>query len=582
MDCSVGVGRWWREFPFYVMIAIVGLVYFSRLGALPVVGEEGRWARGAVQMLESGDWIVPRQQGQVFPERPPMSSWAMAGVGWFRGEVDVVAIRLPSVLAILATATLIYAYSRLALTPLGAFAAAIAYPTLGQVLQIGRHGESEALFTCFVSASLLLWHYGYTRRWNPTSVWLAGYSCMAMAALVKGPQAPAYFVAVTLCYAIVVRKDWSFVFSWSHLAGIAAAGAILAAWQVPFFLMTDLNSVMATWMGLAGDRFELRGLLSHIALYPLETFVCLLPWSPLIVALASRQFRANLSDASRLTPFLFTALAVTYPTVWFASAARGRYFMPLYPLVAVLIGIVVERCVAAPEGSWGRLNWRNFLLGSSVVGVCGSVVILAASWSGLEQLNAVAQPVWFAGTFAVVAAAAATVLLRCRQHVTVRTAQVAVGTIATLVGIAYTGVVINVFSDRWNDPGATISEIRELLPESADLVSFGPVDFRFCYHYKEQVQELPWPTSMKEVPTGIEYFCIDRHPGDTPTSRASGRGRSWTTGPGSLPFEWEEVARVCVERRIRQQAQPEVIVARIKQRSSGQATAMSAPVATQR
>ena len=36
--------------------------------------------------------------GQVFPERPPLNSWAMAALGMLRGKVDLVAIRLPSAL----------------------------------------------------------------------------------------------------------------------------------------------------------------------------------------------------------------------------------------------------------------------------------------------------------------------------------------------------------------------------------------------------------------------------------------------------------------------------------------------------
>ncbi len=124
-------------------------------------------------MIASGDWIVPRQQGHVFAERPPLGSWAMAGVALLRGQVDLVAIRLPSALATTLTAALIYAYARIFLTQLGAAVAALAYATAGQVLQIGRLGESEALFTLLVAASLLVWHAGYarTRRGRRAAVW---------------------------------------------------------------------------------------------------------------------------------------------------------------------------------------------------------------------------------------------------------------------------------------------------------------------------------------------------------------------------------------------------------------------------
>ena len=62
----------------------VALIYGTRLDLQPLVGEETRWGTSAQEMLASGDWIVPRQQGQVFPERPPMTMWLMAIAGWAR------------------------------------------------------------------------------------------------------------------------------------------------------------------------------------------------------------------------------------------------------------------------------------------------------------------------------------------------------------------------------------------------------------------------------------------------------------------------------------------------------------------
>src|SRR5205085_8780290 len=69
----------------------VSTIYGARLAVQPLVGEETRWATGAREMLATGDWIVPRQQGHVFPERPPMTMWMMAIAGWMRGDVDPIA-----------------------------------------------------------------------------------------------------------------------------------------------------------------------------------------------------------------------------------------------------------------------------------------------------------------------------------------------------------------------------------------------------------------------------------------------------------------------------------------------------------
>ena len=158
------------------------------------------------------------------------------------------------------------------------------------MLQIGRLGESEAMFALFVGASLLLWHLGYVRGWRPLAVWSIGFACTAIGALVKGPQAPVYFGAIIGIY-LLVRRDWRYLLQWQTVAGALLFATIVAAWQIPFYRATDLSAVVATWTGLAGDRIHLTGVLSHAVTYPLETFACLLPWSPVLIVLGRRGAR---------------------------------------------------------------------------------------------------------------------------------------------------------------------------------------------------------------------------------------------------------------------------------------------------
>src|SRR4051812_36814584 len=109
---AINQSRWSDLRAVALLIVGVLLIYGTRLTLQPLVGEETRWATAAGEMLNTGDWIVPRQQGQVFPERPPMTMWLMAICGWLRGDVDPIAVRLPSVIAIVLTALLIYGYTR--------------------------------------------------------------------------------------------------------------------------------------------------------------------------------------------------------------------------------------------------------------------------------------------------------------------------------------------------------------------------------------------------------------------------------------------------------------------------------------
>ena len=65
----------WLEPEYWLLMGLVVAIYFTRMTALPIYGEEPRWGQVAYEMLQSGDWIVPRQQGEPFPDRPPLNSW---------------------------------------------------------------------------------------------------------------------------------------------------------------------------------------------------------------------------------------------------------------------------------------------------------------------------------------------------------------------------------------------------------------------------------------------------------------------------------------------------------------------------
>jgi 4-amino-4-deoxy-L-arabinose transferase-like glycosyltransferase len=555
--------RGWAEAAAILAVTVaVSTIFGLRLSRQPIVGEETRWATGAREMLATGDWIVPRQQGQVFPERPPMTMWAMAAVGWLRGDVDALAIRLPSALAVVLTSLLVYCYTRAFATQLAALAAALAYPTFGQVLQIGRLGESEAVFALFVSGSLLIWHLGYMRKWRPALAWSAGFGCAALAALTKGPQAPVYFVAITAAY-LAVRRDWRYLFGWPFFVGAAIFVAVIACWQIPFYLATDWPTVIATWAGLAADRVHLRGLAEHLVTYPLETFACLLPWSPLLVALAKRETRDQLADKRSIVSFLLIALLVAYPTVWIAAGARGRYFMPLYPLVAALIGLVIEGCALAEPGRYPRRAWHQFLLLSGSLIAVGGLLIGGAGLLPTDYIASLHQPRWFGILFGVAAAGAAYVLWRCYRAGGRLAPVVAVATISAFVSGAYTGVMINVNAARWNDPTAALARFKQHLPTNASLVSFSPISHRFAYYYVAPIEELGWPRDLRDLPDGVTYFCFMRDPSDTAASRDAGRGRTQATTPGTLPFAWEEIATLCVERRLRDEPQPTVVLGRV-------------------
>jgi 4-amino-4-deoxy-L-arabinose transferase-like glycosyltransferase len=516
----------------WLIVLVLG-IHGTRLTDLGIRGEESRWGRIACEMRQSGDWVVPRLQGQPFLSRPPLGSWLIAVAGLVRGDCDLVAVRLPSVLATLLTTVLVYGYGRTFLPRLGALAAGAAYATMAQVMELGRLAETEAVFTLLVSASLLLWHWGYVGRWPAWRTWIAGYGLAALATLAKGPQAPVYFAGVAALY--LVLQDRRYLVSWSHLAGILVFLGIVGAWQVPFYRALGWEGIRQIWSGDTALRFLILDpalVTKHLVTYPLEILCCTLPSSLLLGFYLSRTFRLALGKARGTVRFLALGLAITFPTCWLVPGAQSRYFMPLYPVLALLAGLVIQQCIDAGIRSPIQWAWKWLLsLLASTLGII-ALVLACASFCRFPSVALLTLPLrvtWIlvltTGTVAVLAWLVRTGRARVWDQALVLGG-------AAMLGLTYVGLVVPFIAQKSENAALAVARLKDRLPRREHLVSFGPVSHLFAYLYRDPIPLLPWPAQADDLGTKTTYFCFDRLGG----------------APVSIPFAWEVVAVISCDR----------------------------------
>lgn len=547
-DGTLSRSRWLFEWEVGLLVLLVLGIYFSRISELSIRGEESRRALVAMEMLRSGSWIVPRIQGEIYLSRPPLQNWAIALFGMLRGGVDEVAARLPSTLAVLLTVVLIYGYGRTFLSRSGALLAAAAFATMGQVLELGRLAETEAVFTVFLSGSLLVWHWGESRNWPAWSVWSSGYLLAALATLAKGIQGPVYFVSSVGAYLLLSRR-WKYAVSWSHLAGLLVFFAVWGGWQLPFYRSLTAAEVVRIYGDNVGMRFADTSwptILGHLAVYPLELLVCLLPWSILLITFLLPGFRASTPRSSSHLQFLAVSLAVTFPTCWLVPGAQERYYMPLYPCFALLIGFAGERCWNAGNASFWARSWKRYLIGMAVVGAGTAAVILGGSGFASPE-SFLWQPFGSAVVLAAAMSAAAVAAFRCRSGATGFQRHAGVVSVALIAGTLYTGLVVNVLDRTSENTKEQIAALRNLLPEDARLHSLGAADHRFAYYFQEPVHLVSWSEVGNGVGPDVEYFCFRNDDGKLPEQ---------------LPFSWKPVGIVDMDCNIDADSQKLVVVGR--------------------
>ena len=341
--------------------------------------DESRLAVNATEMLQSGDWLVTRFEGQpdLWNTKPPLLIWLQASCLHWLGY-GMWAIRLPSVLAALATAWLIYRFGRYTLKShfVGAFAALILATSPGfNGTHVARFGDYDALLTLGLTATALNW-YPYAQQRQTKQLWW-GALWFALALLTKSAAAALLLPAILIGWLAQPGGRWA-LRQWRTYAAISAAfgplglfyglreaaapGYLAAVWFNDWYgrLTQHIVTVDYPWW-IYLQRLLFPGLLIWSWLLPVGC------WLSLAAASAAAPKRRFARFAS-LYVFAFVLLI---------SLARTRltwYSAPIYPMAALLCALGLEYLSKQALQHW---NWPKPVIASALVlALVGAVSLL--------------------------------------------------------------------------------------------------------------------------------------------------------------------------------------------------------------
>ena len=535
--------RWWMEKELWLLVLLLGVAFFARIRDVPLRGEETRRAQAAMEMRYYHDYLVDRENGELLLSRPPLHSWVIAGSEAIFGSKDRLGLRFPSVVAVLLTSILIYGYARQFFSRLGATAAAVAFPTSGEVLCTSQLAETEALYVFFLAGSLLLWHWGYTNQWRSALTWVVAYSFAALACLCKGGLQPPVYLLGSIGLFLLWNRDLRFLFTRSHLAGLAVGLAIAATWAVPCAEHYGWMTTKRIWMSDTSSRFDnwpLSSTLWHLVEFPADSIPGVFPWCILALGLLLPGFRRMVATGPGCVQFCLFGFLLAAPTVWIPPGGKTRYLMPLYPCLAILLGAVVERIL---DVSIIATAWKRFLIFWAVLLTLFAGVIVAGAWilPG-TRLESFTLPPLLAGIHAAVLLILAVALMKVRRPTSALAVAVGVWALTVATLEVNLGVMTDIRMNKINDIEASFARIEGLLPPDQPLVAVGDIhsDIAYCLG-----RVVPRPEAVDKIPEG-GYFCFDR----------------WGTTPPKFPFAWEKVAEVPVDRMRTPTPSCSVVIAR--------------------
>ena len=383
-----------------VVLLVWAAIYLPALGSLEIKGEEGRRILPAVQMIETGDYIVPKVGSEPYLRKPPLINWLVAVSFKIFGQRNEWTARLPSVLCVLAVALVFITVARVSLGATGSTVAALIWLTSFGMIEKGRLIEIEALYVSLFAIAFVCWLSWWEEERSLWLTWIVPWIFLGLGWLAKGPTHLFFFYAIVI--AVLWRsRELRTIWNVPHLIGLIIMISIFAAWAIPLVKMTRGGHVAQVWTRqfsgrLAGVGFNFGGWVLNIP----RSLGYFLPWLFFVPLLAGTSFRADgktdIADVgrdrrSRLQRAARRRIDVARGLVWgiaipliivdLIPGSLPRYTMPLLAPFAWLLGsILTAETVKWPRWLGGRtfsLKHRQRAIALLAIATCAAVCAYA-------------------------------------------------------------------------------------------------------------------------------------------------------------------------------------------------------------
>jgi 4-amino-4-deoxy-L-arabinose transferase-like glycosyltransferase len=315
--------------------------------------DEPRFAQAAVEMLRTGDYLVPTFNGEVRAQKPPLIYWLMTLSMRVLGPTEFAArFWSPAAMAIAALAT--FAIGRrlwsaavghramlvLALTPL----------TILEGVAATTDAVLLATLTCAVACGLRILH----ERSRPLDVLGLG-AALGAGLLVKGPLAAVIVLPVLAAAAIRLRREDGRLFL-PLTAAALGGGLIYFAWLLPATMATDgliaSRGLVRENLGRFLTAMEGHGTPLVLApfYYPAVIAIGFLPWTRSLVGAFRLVREAPAPDVAR--PLLAAWALVPVVVFTIAATKLPHYILPIWPALALAVAVSFN---ASESVRWPRL-----------------------------------------------------------------------------------------------------------------------------------------------------------------------------------------------------------------------------------
>ena len=334
---------------------------------LPLIDrDEPRFAEASREMLQSGDWCIPRFNQIPRYDKPPLIYWMQWAAYSVLGENEFAA-RVPAVICTALTAVCLAVWGAETGGPLTGFRAAWIFVLCIQVFVHGRAAVADPPLVLFSTLTAWIgWKWVQRRdKLDATLLWI----CAALGFLAKGPVAwiP---LGMALYGASRQRRNGA---PMPHplwcVAGFLLMLALVGAWGIPALIRTggDFASVGLGKHVVARSLVSMEGhgarnalgYLITLPFYFATVFLSFAPWSFWLPT----AIKAHAKNLTPIGAYLLSGVILTFGIFTLSRTKLPHYTLPALPFLALLLAL------------WWRDN-RSVKLWNRTATVCAIIFTL--------------------------------------------------------------------------------------------------------------------------------------------------------------------------------------------------------------
>jgi 4-amino-4-deoxy-L-arabinose transferase-like glycosyltransferase len=351
LTTPIGMDKW-----CILLLTLTAIMLLPGVLSLPIeLWDESRNAVNAMEMAKSGRWIVPTfdLQPDHWNTKPPLLIWIIAIL--LRSGLDpMLALRLPSVVATMASVLLVYFICRsIARDRVAGLIAGLLLICSDLFMgdHVGRTGDYDALLSALCLGYVICIANYIDGEAHRRTGWMGAGGVLLLLAIMTKGVAAGMAVPGLMAYAALRGRLIEILLDWRSWLTIVGVFSVVATWIV-LRERLDPGYFAAMWFNDVGGRL-LTAQNDHAGSPFFYLRTMLLNFEPAVLLSFTLLFVRD-RDPARRHLYLLTLLTACSWLIVVSTASTKLYWYvaPALPLFAIPIGLATSSFLLSRTWTW--------------------------------------------------------------------------------------------------------------------------------------------------------------------------------------------------------------------------------------